>query len=191
VVNLVGTGCQIIVSDTVGFISELPTQLVAAFHATLEEVQAAELVLHVRDITHPDTEAQRSDVKKVLTELGIENNRVLEVLNKIDRLPLHEAAALDASWTSTSGGVPISAISGAGCNRLLQRIAVYFTANRQVAKITVSLSDGKTLAWLYKHGKILARYDDDAFSHLRVSLAPEDLDRINQCLSNKKPPKTR
>ena len=114
------SGRRAILSDTVGFISDLPTQLVAAFRATLEEVEQADLILHVRDISHPDTEAQRDDVLTVLRELGIDiehDDRVVEILNKIDRLPVEERERLTWQEERKPELLPISALNGAGAER--------------------------------------------------------------------------
>ncbi len=187
-VELAGQGGRrkVILSDTVGFISNLPTQLVAAFRATLEEVQAAELILHVRDIAHPDTGAQRADVIKVLAELGIDqesDDRVIEVLNKIDRLDPEARDRLHATMSRTPGAAAVSALSGEGCDRLLDLVAQRLDAGRQVVDVAISLSDGKTLAWLHRKGEVLDRHDDDAFAHLRVRLDPADAARLDQHLA--------
>lgn len=175
-------GRKIILSDTVGFISDLPTHLVAAFRATLEEVQSADLILHVRDIAHPDTESQRDDVIRVLAELDIaaeSDDRVIEVLNKFD-LVASEQAAVIRNQAARSEAVPISALTGEGCDRLLRVIADRMARGRQVVDVKVSLVDGRTIAWLHDRGEILERRDDESFAHLRVSLDPADLARFER-----------
>jgi len=176
---------RVILSDTVGFISNLPTHLVAAFRATLEEVQNAEVVLHVRDIAHPDTEAQRDDVNAVLADLGIgvePGGRVVEVLNKLDLLAPAEAEIVRNAAARRPDAVPISALTGEGTDDLLHAVADRLDAGRQVLDVTVSLTDGRTLAWLHERGEVLERHDDEAHAHLRVSLDPVDVARLEKRL---------
>lgn len=176
-----GSHRKIILSDTVGFISDLPTMLVEAFRATLEEVQAADLILHVRDIAHPDSTTQRSDVNAVLAELGIDASsdpRVLEVLNKVDLLDDEAADAVHDRAGRADGGVPVSALTGDGCETLLARIADRLGADRATLDVAVDLTDGESIAWLYRHGDVLERRDDEQRAHFRVSLHPVDEGRL-------------
>src|SRR3954465_376125 len=132
------TGRKVILSDTVGFISDLPTHLVAAFRATLEEVQAADIILHVRDIAHPDTEAQKADVEAILKDLGIDpetDPRVVEVLNKIDLLEQSDQPGLRARTDRSPVAVRGSAVTGEGLDRLLAALDGHRTANRQVVDV--------------------------------------------------------
>jgi GTP-binding protein HflX len=168
-------------SDTVGFISELPTQLVAAFRATLEEVEEADIILHVRDISHPDTEAQRDDVRKVLSELGIDcdsDPRVIEVLNKTDRLSEEDRDRLAIQVERKPDLLPVSALTGEGADRLLEAIDMRLSQDRNVVALDVDLTDGGALAWLYRTGEVLWRHDDDGVAHLRVGLDPAALARF-------------
>ena len=173
-VALPGAG-RIILSDTVGFISDLPTHLIAAFRATLEEVLEADLILHVRDIAHPDTEAQKNDVMAVLNDLGIDEAaqeaRVIDVLNKID---LVADPALRDQLTNRSeadgGEVVVSALSGLGCDALLTKIERRLAAGRRIVDVDIELSDGAALAWLYQNGEVLSRHDEDGVARLRVGL---------------------
>ncbi|WP_193552233.1 GTPase HflX [Oleisolibacter albus] len=172
---------KIILSDTVGFISDLPHGLVEAFRATLEEVQAADIILHVRDVSHPDTEAQRADVETVLKDLGIEadtDRRVVEVLNKIDRLDGEERDSLLRQARRGGGLIAVSALTGEGIDTLFDFIAARMVAGREVVELTVDLADGAALAWLYSRGEVLARQDDEQGAHLRVALDPADLARF-------------
>jgi GTP-binding protein HflX len=176
---------RVILSDTVGFISNLPTHLVAAFRATLEEVQNAEVVLHVRDIAHPDTEAQRDDVNAVLADLGISvepGGRVLEVLNKLDLLAPEEAEIVRNAAARRPDAVPISALTGEGTDALLHAVADRLDAGRRILDLSISLADGRTLAWLHERGEVLERHDDEAFAHVRVSLDPIDVARLEKRL---------
>jgi len=175
------SGSKVIVSDTVGFISDLPTPLVAAFRATLEEVQSADIILHVRDIAHPDTQAQKADVEAILKDLGIdpENDpRVVEVLNKIDLLKSADQESIQARTDRSPATVPVSAVTGEGLDRLLAVLDGHRTANRQVVDVDVDLSDGATLSWLYARGEVLDRRDDEAQAHLRVAMEPAHLARF-------------
>jgi GTPase len=175
------SGSKVIVSDTVGFISDLPTSLVAAFRATLEEVQSADIILHVRDIAHPDTEAQKADVEAILKDLGIDpetDPRVVEVLNKVDLLEPADQASLQARTGRSPAVVPVSAVTGEGLERLLAMLDQHRTANRQVVEVEVDLTDGATLSWLYARGEVLDRRDDEAQAHLRVAMEPAHLARF-------------
>jgi GTP-binding protein HflX len=175
------SGRKAILSDTVGFVSELPTQLVAAFRATLEEVLEADLLIHVRDVAHPDSEAQRQDVDSVLKELGLEaavEHGLIQALNKIDLLPEEAAAALVNRAARDPLLVPISARTGEGCDALLRLIDGTLADGMRPVPLDVSLSDGAGLAWLYRHGEVLERHDDEDFAHLLVNLGAAELERF-------------
>ena len=175
------SGRQAILSDTVGFISDLPTQLVAAFRATLEEVIEADLIVHVRDIHHPESEAQRRDVHAVLTELGLGEtieSGVIEVLNKIDLLGEAERAALLNQARRNQDSVPLSAVTGEGCAALVALFDQRFDADRAAVELDVALSDGAAIAWLYQHGEVLNRRDDETRAHFAVRLSAADIGRF-------------
>jgi GTP-binding protein HflX len=175
------SGRRTILSDTVGFISDLPTQLVAAFRATLEEVTEADLVLHVRDIHHPESEAQRQDVHAVLGELGLSRmveEGLVEILNKVDLLPEAERLRLAARAQRNEDCVPVSAATGEGCQELLALLDRRFDSGRQAVELAVPLSDGAAIAWLYAHGEVVERRDDETRAHLAVRLSPADLGRF-------------
>lgn len=179
------SGRRIILSDTVGFISDLPTQLVAAFRATLEEVLEADLILHVRDIAHPDSAAQANDVAAVLTELGVAErlkDSAMEVWNKVDGLGPDEIDAVLTRAKSVPDGraVPISALTGFGCEDLVSSIDRFFSAQRMVLDLDIDLSDGRALAWLYARGEVLGRDDRDSIAHITVALDPPDLARFRR-----------
>ena len=151
------TGAEVILSDTVGFISDLPTQLVAAFRATLEEVLEADLVLHVRDISHPETREQKADVEDILTDLGLsEDVPVLEVWNKIDLLPQEEEARLLTAADRDPKILPISAITGAGLDAMLTEVTRALDADRRRETVVLPYSDGKRRAWAFKEGIVQA-----------------------------------
>jgi len=181
------SGRTVILSDTVGFISDLPTDLVAAFRATLEEVIDADLILHVRDVAHSDSAAQRADVVAILSDLGIDDfagDRVLDVLNKIDLLTPDERASVIASSEVTPESVAVSALDGQGIDRLLVAIDRRLAAGLTVHRIEVSLSDGAALSWLYRHGTVLDRFDQDLCARLQVGLDAADLARFRSRFKN-------
>ncbi|HEX6959453.1 MAG TPA: GTPase HflX [Ferrovibrio sp.] len=166
------SGRRIILSDTVGFISELPTHLVAAFRATLEEVIAADLILHVRDMSHPDRDAQAKDVYDVLASLGIDDesgHRVLEAWNKADLLPVSELTTLQNQASRHDSAVVISALDGSGCPVLLQRIEAMLGRDRVELDVTLDAGDGAALAWLHRHGEVIDMHEENG--HLRLSVA--------------------
>ena len=185
------SGLRVILSDTVGFVSDLPHDLVAAFRATLEEVVAADLVVHVRDYAHPASAEQRADVMQVLGELGLEDRLqtgVVEVLNKLDLLDPRQRACLEqgdgeGSGTRVNGhpsSVAASALTGAGLDLVLEAIDARLTAARRIVEVRVPYADGATLAWLYRHGEVLDRADDGGEALLRVGLTPADAGRLER-----------
>jgi GTP-binding protein HflX len=153
-------GSRIILSDTVGFISDLPTMLVAAFRATLEEVIEADLILHVRDVVHGDAEAQLHDVEKVLRELGIDpgEGRLIEVWNKIDQLDDEERTRLaNVAERQARRPIPVSALTGEGLDRLTVAIENRMSAERVVLDIHLDPADGAGVSWLHRHTEVLAK----------------------------------
>ena len=175
------SGRKAILSDTVGFISELPTELVAAFRATLEEVGAADLILHVRDAAHPDGLAQRADVVSILDGMVHERTldeawteRTVEVLNKIDLMGGASALPFDERE------VLVSALTGEGLSELLQLIDRRLSASMVVVSYGLDVADGAGLAWLYQHGEVVIREDGQERIDLCVRLLPADRDRFDQ-----------
>ena len=176
----VGREEKVILSDTVGFISSLPTQLVAAFRATLEEVIEADIILHVRDISHPDTEAQKQDVMEVLEELGVLDEGgpiMVEILNKIDLLEPEARATVEAQAMRDGNTLAVSALSGEGVDALLTRLGDYFYAHARMHEITLDAADGRRLAWLYANGDVLERRDEGEEVHVRVRLTAQQFGR--------------
>ncbi len=172
-------GRSVILSDTVGFISDLPTHLIAAFRATLEEVLEADVILHVRDIVHEDTNAQAEDVASVLHDLGIEINidpRVIEVWNKIDLLPDEERqtvldrAAIQQPSRATGQMQPVavSAVTGEGTSILLAEIEEKLSEEDNILTVHLDFEDGEGLAWLYRHCDVLDRTDGEEGIALHV-----------------------
>ena len=156
-------GTKVILSDTVGFVSNLPTHLIAAFRATLEEVVEADLILHVRDIAHIDTDAQATDVYKILTQLGIEeegHQHVVEVWNKIDLLQPEALESIEQVKHSDNAPVLVSAVTGEGTDKLLERIEVRIAGSQDVVEILVPLEALGRLPWIYKNTHVIERNDN-------------------------------
>ncbi|MDD3181538.1 MAG: GTPase HflX [Alphaproteobacteria bacterium] len=192
------SGRQAILSDTVGFITDLPTHLVEAFRATLEEVQLADVILHVRDITHPEARLQKEAVETILADLGIEadDSRLIEVMNKADLLDEDEQQNLQSyasrqSWDShhaltlegltheaRGGAVAVSALTGVGIDDLLSLIDDQLAARVHVYEVSLPLTEGAALAWLYGHGKVLEKTDRKTKTHLKVTLDEADFGRF-------------
>nr|WP_215905004.1 GTPase HflX [Rhodovibrio salinarum] len=174
-------GQDVILSDTVGFISDLPTQLVAAFRATLEEVQEADIIVHVRDVSHPDSEAQKQDVEQVLRELNVGtavDEGLVEALNKIDKLSPEQRQAVEQQAARDPNEVPVSAQTGEGTQALGRAIEARLSASFRCVDVHVPLEDGRALAWLYDRGHVMDRHDDERYAHLRVHLDPADVERF-------------
>jgi len=179
------SGREAILSDTVGFISNLPHELVNAFHATLEEVTEAELILHVRDISHPDADAQRTDVQEVLAEIGVAEGNgtdtIVEVLNKVDALEPDERTVLEnRARRGNTPAVLLSAKTGEGCRRLLEVIEEKISALFEILDVDLPYADGSTLAWLYDHGDVLRRVDGSDGISVTVRLSPADAERYRR-----------
>lgn len=165
-----------ILSDTVGFISDLPTQLVAAFRATLEEVVSADLIVHVRDISHPDTDAQRADVEQVLAEIGASRDDnmsapMIEAWNKIDVLEPDQRARVLAEANRREGVVPISALSGEGVDSLLEAIASRLRAGSHLRHVTLPSADGEAIAWLHANGEVVEQHSEGLETEIDVRIS--------------------
>ena len=168
------SGREVILSDTVGFISDLPHELVMAFRATLEEVLEADVVVQVLDAANPDCKQQRKDVLEVLHGLGLDKieyqNNYLEVYNKIDLLP---------SFIIPPAATVVSALNGEGCDRLLQRLDGILSAGSTIVSVDVAASDGKMLAWLHQNGEVVACRQEGENLHLEVKMDPAVQNRLN------------
>jgi GTP-binding protein HflX len=180
------SGRRIILSDTVGFIADLPVELVAAFRATLEEVMEAEIILHVRDLAHEESEAQRGDVLKVLHELGVDpaERVVIEVLNKIDLLETEVRGALLArnrvrTRMLTGEQVAVSAVTGEGTDTLLNVIDRLLSSQEQTMRLALALDDGAGLAWAHKNGRVLERRQTEDAIYLVLAGDESAVDRFN------------
>jgi len=159
-------GTKVILSDTVGFISSLPTHLVAAFRATLEEVVEADIILHVRDIADPDTAAQAKDVMAIMGQLGLDDGesreRIMEVWNKIDLLDPESLEAIRATRTkSDHANAPIllSSVSGEGTNTLLEAIELLISGSENIIEILLNVGELAQLSWVYENASVIARDD--------------------------------
>lgn len=191
-------GTKVILSDTVGFIADLPHELVAAFRATLEEVLEADLIVHVRDCAHEESEAQKVDVLKVLSELGIEpgissgdaahDERIrpfVEVLNKIDLLEPEIREGLLSSQRP-DGPVPVSARTGEGLDQLLARFEADLSGANIHFQLSLDAGDGEGIAWVHRHGQVLEKtYNDDATVDLTLSATPAELEKFQHRFGEK------
>ena len=170
-----------ILSDTVGFVSELPTQLVAAFRATLEEVASADLIIHVRDIAHPDSDAQAADVATVLGSLGLDEPGSpprLEAWNKLDLLDGPDREALLNEAARRDDVVTLSALTGEGVERLREEIGQRLQEGAVVHRLKLSASDGSRIAWLHARGEVLDQRSEGETMHLAVKLSADNWARF-------------
>ncbi|MEQ1550566.1 GTPase HflX [Sphingorhabdus sp.] len=167
-----------ILSDTVGFVSDLPTQLVAAFRATLEEVTSADYIVHVRDIAHPSTEGQRADVLSILRELGIGENGegdsppIIEMWNKCDKLPFEEKAQLSELAKRTPNCFLISAQMGEGVDQFIEQLAARITAEGIERELVLDAAQGDVLAWLHSKGQVFSVEEKAGKLHIIANLTP-------------------
>ena len=180
-------GAPAILSDTVGFISELPTQLIAAFRATLEEVLEADVILHVRDVAHDDTEAQGADVASVLKDLGVDpetDPRLVEVWNKVDALGDEARAQLAATAARREAGtrpILVSALTGEGEEALLSAIEERISSGRETLVVTVAASDGASENWLRRQGDVMDRTtDEDGAVRFVLRVEPERVEGLRR-----------
>lgn len=168
---------KVILSDTVGFISDLPTELVAAFRATLEEVRRASLILHVRDIANPETESQREDVLRVLRSLGIEEGTIpiIECLNKIDLLSCEQVQFLCAKEKRRSRAVPVSAMTGEGIDKILYEIELIISTKEFFVNVWVDSDNGAAQAWLHAHSRVIKKVTKHNSIMFNVLIAEKSL----------------
>lgn len=182
-------GTRAILSDTVGFIADLPHELVAAFRATLEEVLEADLIVHIRDAAHLETEAQKQDVLEVLSELGVEPGRdrpFVEVLNKIDLLDAGVRDGLLARSERSEAPIAVSAKTSEGLDQLLRRFEDAITSANIVFRLELEPADGESLAWVYRHGRVLERRANDAETILlTLSATPAELEKFEHRFGEK------
>lgn len=183
------SGRSAIISDTVGFVSNLPHELVNAFHATLEEVIEADIVVHVRDVAHPDTDAQKRDVMTVLGELKVFSDNadndakkpMIEALNKIDLFNEDDRIFIEnRTQLANQTSVAISAVTGRGCDELLNVIDGILTQGFLSAEVALKYEDGAALAWLHERAEVIDRTDDENGMTLNVRISPEAAARFEQ-----------
>jgi len=187
---------KVILSDTVGFVSDLPTQLIAAFRATLEEVESADLLLHVRDISHPETEAQHADVLAVLGELGLgplgkekggEGPPIIEIYNKIDALSPDDRTLVFAR-SERDKAIALSAMTGEGVDQLITRIVADLGGSELERDLVLPAGDGRTLAWLHRNARILEQNVEQGDRiRLRISISASNNARLAARLSEAEP----
>ena len=176
-------GRRVIMSDTVGFISDLPTQLVAAFRATLEEVLDADLILHVRDIAHPETEEQAEDVYAILRDLGIDEARqenIIEVLNKVDLLDDEARARVDRQADRQARRVTLSAQTGEGIDRLVAAIDEVLGEPVVVTELHLDFAQGRARAWLHEQDVVQEEKQDETGFALSIQWTERQRDKFNQ-----------
>ncbi len=176
-------GLEAILSDTVGFISDLPTDLVAAFRATLEEVVEADLILHVRDIANPDSEAQRQDVLGILADLGLEagaEEPMLEALNKIDCLTPEQQGVVRERAARKPEVLACSALTGEGVPEVLRAVEARLVRGHKRIELTFGPEEGAAIAWLHEHGRVLERREVEGKTRMSVSLSPAAMARFEQ-----------
>ena len=174
-------GPEIILSDTVGFISDLPTELVAAFRATLEEVLAADIICHVRDISHAETEEQAQNVRDILTSLGVpKDTRSFEIWNKIDLLSPDRADAVRARAARDENVLAISSLTGEGLDELQATIAKALQGAVREADLVLSFADGKKRAWLFAQEVVLHEEQTEDGFHLTVRWSAQQEDQFQR-----------
>ena len=175
------TGQDVILSDTVGFISDLPTQLVAAFRATLEEVLSADIILHVRDITHPETDAQREDVVAILEDLGVGPDRVvIEVWNKADLLSAKDLGPLRTAAKRLDRTVVTSAVGKTGLDPLTKLIGQTLDKDRRTATVLIQHEDGRRRAWLYEQGVVVDEVETEDGTRFTVRWSDIQAERFSR-----------
>ena len=175
-------GGAAILSDTVGFISDLPTMLISAFRATLEEVRAADVIVHVRDIAHADTDAQAKDVEAILAELGVAGaaEKLIEAWNKLDKLDAPHRAAL-ALGQGEGSAIAVSALTGEGLESLLAAIETRLARGRSLIELDIEASDGQGLHWLYENAEVMTREaGEDGHVHVTVRVGPDKVARVKR-----------
>ena len=180
-------GARALLSDTVGFISDLPTMLISAFRATLEEVTLADIILHVRDVSHEDSDAQSQDVAKILDELGLkieDESKIIEVWNKIDALTGDELSALQLTAQGYGAGrrpMLVSSLTGLGLDELLTHIEKLLFKNRATLTLVVPPEDGEGLAWLYANTEVISRNNrKSGATKLTIRVGPERYDAVKK-----------
>ena len=178
------SGREVILSDTVGFISELPHELIMSFRATLEEVLAADIIVHVRDISNENSDIQKQDVLNVLKSLGLDEiehqNCYIELLNKIDLLDEQQRKWVEEISSRNPSVLAISAASGEGCEQFLSLIDKKLSAERRRIICRINSNDGALNAWIYRHAEVLSQHQDEEFCEFELLIESADLNRLKQ-----------
>ena len=178
------SGREVILSDTVGFISELPHELIMSFRATLEEVLAADIIVHVRDISNENSDIQKQDVLNVLKSLGLDEiehqNCYIELLNKIDLLDEQQRKWVEEISSRNPSVLAISAASGEGCEQFLSLIDKKLSAERRRIICRINSNDGALGAWIYRHSEVLSRHQNEEFCEFELLIESADLNRLKQ-----------
>ena len=181
------SGREVILSDTVGFISDLPHELIMSFRATLEEVLEADIVVHVRDISNEDSDIQKKDVLEVLKNLGLEDieekNYYIELLNKIDTLDATSRSRVEEISNRNEGIIATSAISGEGCDKFLSLIDKRLSAIRQQTKLTIDNTNGALIAWIYRNSEVLSVTNNETNSTYNILIEPKDLSKLQKMIN--------
>ena len=177
-------GREVILSDTVGFISDLPHELVMAFRATLEEVLNADIILHIRDVSNPDNQEQCADVLAVLAHLGLKEikaaDNYIEVFNKVDLLPPEDLPRWQAKTANSANLVLTSAISGEGCDKLLELIRQKLAQGQKKCQIEIPVTDGKLRAWIYQKSEVQKLENTEQTNIFTVCISAENLARFEK-----------
>jgi GTP-binding protein HflX len=175
-----------ILSDTVGFVSDLPTQLVAAFRATLEEVTSADIIIHVRDIAHPASKAQREDVIRILAELGIndDDRSIIELWNKADLLDDEKREELKNSISKQDDVFLISAATGEGVEKFKRSLSLRIGVGNQLRELTLTAGEGEALSWLYSKGRVESDGGDGGTIRIKASLSPMNWGQFEKLFGN-------
>lgn len=180
------SGQMIILSDTVGFISNLPTQLIAAFRATLEQVEYADVILHVEDISNPNYRQQQEDVHAILEDLGVkveESQHIIKVYNKMDNLPEDEQIYMRNTTARKGDEVTLSALTGEGCNDLLEKVDAMLARHHVEVELELPAQDGKALAWLHENADITNTTYVNDNARLRLKISQSKLEQFRKAFA--------
>ena len=182
------SGREVILSDTVGFISDLPHELIMAFRATLEEVVSAEVVVHVRDISNPESKEQKQDVLKVLESLGLQDienqSHYIELFNKIDLLSPQDKENAQKQASKGRNRVLVSALTGEGCDKFLHVLDDVLAQEEQILKVRIPVEDGKMIAWLHKNSEILSSNQEEKYIDYQIHMDTKTASMLQKMLNN-------
>ena len=182
------SGREVILSDTVGFISDLPHELIMAFRATLEEVVSAEVVVHVRDISNPESKEQKQDVLKVLESLGLQDienqSHYIELFNKIDLLSPQDKENAQKKASKGRNRVLVSALTGEGCDKFLHVLDDVLAQEEQILKVRIPVEDGKMIAWLHKNSEILSSNQEEKYIDYQIRMDAKSAGMLQKMLNN-------